>query len=376
VRINATAPLAPASTEKLLTAAGALKVLGADHRFRTVASATAAVQDGTLAGDLFVVGGGDPVLTSPASEAALATHPNRATLPVTRLADLADAIVAAGVRRIDGSLVADDHRHEALRFLPVWKPSYRTDGDVGALSALTVDGGFTDPARTRLADDPALLTVQRLAELLQARNVSIGGGTTHGLAPAGAHELAHVDSAPLADVVREMLTVSDNYTAELLTRELGVEGDQAGSTELGTRVIVHELPALGISADAVDLHDGSGLAPSDRVTCDALLGALTLASRPGFEAIDTGLAVAGRSGTLASRFVGDPLAGRLRAKTGQIAGVVGLAGVVDDDEHLHFAFLANGNFGEAAGQALQARIARAVASYPDAPDPNVLVPAP
>ncbi len=72
VRIDATAPLAPASTEKLLTAAAALDVLGADHRFRTVVSTTAAVQDGTLTGDLFLVGGGDPVLTSPESEAALA----------------------------------------------------------------------------------------------------------------------------------------------------------------------------------------------------------------------------------------------------------------------------------------------------------------
>ncbi len=135
-------------------------------------------------------------------------------------------------------------------------------------------------------------------------------------------------------------------------------------------------PRSALPADGVEIHDGSGLAPSDRVTCETLIGALALASRPGFTAIDAGLAVAGRSGTLATRFVGDPLAGQLRAKTGQIAGVVGLVGVVDDDEHLRFAFLANGNFGEAAGQALQARVARAVASYPDAPDPNVLVPAP
>ncbi len=92
----------------------------------------------------------------------------------------------------------------------------------------TVDSGFTDPTRTRLAADPALLTAQRLAELLQARNVAIGGGATHGLAPAGARELAHVDSAPLSDIVRELLTVSDNYTAELLTRELGVQGGSAG----------------------------------------------------------------------------------------------------------------------------------------------------
>ena len=62
-----------------------------------------------------------------------------------------------------------------------------------------------------------------------------------------------------------------------------------------------------------------------------------------------------QTGTLAERFVGDPLAGKLRAKTGSIDGVVGLVGVIDGPDDLHFAFLANGDFSTATGDAAAGR---------------------
>jgi D-alanyl-D-alanine carboxypeptidase/D-alanyl-D-alanine-endopeptidase (penicillin-binding protein 4) len=124
------------------------------------------------------------------------------------------------------------------------------------------------------------------------------------------------------------------------------------------------------------MHDGSGLAPDDRVRCTTMLQLIELATRPKFAAIDLGLAIAGRSGTLAERFLGDPLAGKLRAKTGSIAGVVGLVGVIDGLDDLRFAFLANGDFSAGAGAALQAEVARAVASTPDLRAPPDLVPRP
>ena len=71
-------------------------------------------------------------------------------------------------------------------------------------------------------------------------------------------------------------------------------------------------------------------------------------SDPRFEAIDRGLAVAGTSGTLTGRLAGESLQGVLRAKTAYIDDVTGLAGVVDDDEHLRFAFIANDSFSAAA----------------------------
>jgi D-alanyl-D-alanine carboxypeptidase len=101
---------------------------------------------------------------------------------------------------------------------------------------------------------------------------------------------------------------------------------------------------------------------------------LALARRPKLAAVDTGLAVAGQTGTLADRFVGTPLAGRLRAKTGHIDGVVGLAGVVAPGAR--FAFVANGDFREEDGARMQDAVGNAVGTYLDSQGPPGLVPAP
>jgi D-alanyl-D-alanine carboxypeptidase/D-alanyl-D-alanine-endopeptidase (penicillin-binding protein 4) len=360
-------PLAPASTQKLLTTAAALAVLGPDHRFTTRVVSAAPVDNGTVRGDLYVVGGGDPMLATPGFVTAMASEPLTAGEPLTPLADLADAIVAAGVTHVDGALIGDDHRHDTLRFLPSWKPNYRTDGEVGALSALAVDHGFAAPGSAAVPDDPPATAAARLAELLAARGVTIGAGTASGTAPAGARDVAQVESPPLADIAAATLSASDNFAAELLAREVGVAVAHDGSTAAGTAAIVTTLRDRGVDTDGVTLLDGSGLAPGNRVTCDALVGVVDLARSARFTALDRGLAVAGESGTLALRFRGDPLQGVLRAKTGHINGVAGLAGVVDDAEHLRFAFIVNGQFTTAQGQELQATAARLVAAYPQVP---------
>ena len=105
VRINADRPLAGASTQKLLVAAAALSVLQPASHFTTRVVSTGSLDGGTLTGDLVVVGGGDPVLTT-------SPDPGPAATP---LSGLADAIVRAGITRIDGALVADDSRYDRER---------------------------------------------------------------------------------------------------------------------------------------------------------------------------------------------------------------------------------------------------------------------
>jgi D-alanyl-D-alanine carboxypeptidase/D-alanyl-D-alanine-endopeptidase (penicillin-binding protein 4) len=374
-RRNADAPLAPASTQKLATGAAALAVFGPGHRFDTRVVTTAPVENGVVHGDVYVVGGGDPVLATPAFEAALRDRVLTSTEPVTPIESLAAAIAGAGISRIDGALIGDDTRHDDTRFLPVWKPNYRTDGEIGALSALGLDHGFW-PTGTALAPaDPAATTVTALAQFLVPHGIAVGGGTRSGTAPAGASEVARVESPPLAQIVAAMLRASDNYIAETLAREVGVEHAHDGTSSGGAAAVVDVLHDRGIDTDGVALVDGSGLAPTNRLTCDALVGVMDLASQPRFRALDRGLAVAGQTGTLARRFVGDPLQGVLRAKTGHIDGVAGFVGIVDDAEHLRFAFLVNGQFTTAQGEALQATVARLVAAYPQAAGGTV-VPAP
>jgi D-alanyl-D-alanine carboxypeptidase/D-alanyl-D-alanine-endopeptidase (penicillin-binding protein 4) len=363
VRVNADVPLAPASTMKLLTGAAALSVLGPEHTFTTDARLG---DDGTL----YFVGGGDPVLTTPIYERQLRAAPDTATDVVTPLAPLADAIAANGFSSIP-RIVADDSRQDDVRFLADWKPGYTAD--VGALGALTVNDGYAGPTR---ADNPALNAAEQLRILLTERGVAVGD-IGEGIAPADANEVASVSSPPLADIVASMLTSSDNLTAELLAREVGIAAGGDGSTPAGTRAVEAALTNAGVPTTGLDLRDGSGLAVDNRVTCDAVLAALELASGPRFEALDRGLAVAGSTGTLAGRLRGDPLQGVLRAKTAHIDDVTGLAGVVDDAEHLRFAFVANDDFTAPGGRALGDQVARLVAAYPEPPPAGASpVPAP
>ncbi len=377
---QSSASLTPASTEKLLTGAAAISTMGTDHRLVTRATALAPPREGVLDGDLYLVGGGDPILSTPGYAEYLHSQARTRSDPVTPLSELVDAIVDAGVTRIDGAVVADDSRHDTTRYLPDWKPSYRSEGQIGPLGALEVNDGFTSWSGRVGAEDPGIHAATQLVTLLEERGVAVAGGVGSGAAPAGAVEIASVSSPPLAEIVAGMLTSSDNLTAELLVREVGVATAGTGTSEAGTDAVVAELTSLGVPTEGVDLADGSGLAPNNRVTCDALLGVVGLGDRPRFEALRDGLADAGESGTLALRFVGDPLQSRLHAKTGQIDGVVGLAGVVEGVVEggylLRFAFIANGDISTAEGWALQEQVADLVASYPDAPPAPDLVPSP
>ena len=106
VDVHGDTPLIPASTLKLLTASVALDVLGADHKYTTTVQAAAAPVGGVVNGDVWLVGGGDPLLATH-DYLGIFRHPPD---PVTPLESLADSIVAAGVKQITGRIVGDESR--------------------------------------------------------------------------------------------------------------------------------------------------------------------------------------------------------------------------------------------------------------------------
>ncbi|HEU5302028.1 MAG TPA: D-alanyl-D-alanine carboxypeptidase/D-alanyl-D-alanine-endopeptidase [Acidimicrobiia bacterium] len=374
--IGSDVPLIPASTQKILTVAVALAVLGPDATLQTRAIAATAPVDGVVE-KLFLVGGGDAQLGTPALQAEFDAVAETRGTKITPLATLADGIVAAGVKRIPGGIVADDSRYDGLRYLPTWRDSYRTDGQIGPVGALTVDRGFRafrpqpDPV-----EDPGLYAVEQLTSMLAERGVTVGRSAGRGTAPAEGVEVATVASAPISDIAATILRASDNLGSEMLLREIGVRVAQAGSTDAGATALVAELGELGIDPTGAVVVDGSGLDRGNRTTCGVLAAALGLGSRPEFAALWNGMPVAGQSGTLVDEFRGTPLDGKLRAKTGSLDGVTGLAGLLDVGRSLRFAFVANGAFTEQGGVDLRARIAAVIATYPDAPPADTLVPRP
>jgi D-alanyl-D-alanine carboxypeptidase/D-alanyl-D-alanine-endopeptidase (penicillin-binding protein 4) len=370
------APVTPASTQKLLTTAVALATLGPDSRLETRAVAQSAPSGGAIA-RLWLVGGGDPLLTTPDVELQREQNPELRGTPTTPLSTLADSIVAAGVKRIPGGIVGDDSRYEALRYLPTWKSSYRTDGQVGPIGALTVNSGFSVlKPKPVPVDDPATYAAAQLQRLLEAKGVSVGQAASHGKAPDGAVEIAKLQSPPLHDVVSEILDTSDNLGAEMLAREIGLHQAQQGTTVAGTKAIAAKLAELGLPTASLNLVDGSGLDRGDRVTCRLLARTLDLGAQPQFSALWSGLPVAGQSGTLVAEFRGTPLQGRARAKTGTLDGVTALVGFIDVGHPLRFAFVANGTFAEKAALDLRDRFASIAGTFPDAPNADALVPAP
>jgi D-alanyl-D-alanine carboxypeptidase/D-alanyl-D-alanine-endopeptidase (penicillin-binding protein 4) len=95
-----------------------------------------------------------------------------------------------------------------------------------------------------------------------------------GQAPADATELASIQSLPLTDVVHEMLTNSDNNTAELMVKEIGVSAAGTGTREAGLGVMATTLASWGLDVTGVVLADGSGLSLDNRITCPIMLEVL------------------------------------------------------------------------------------------------------
>jgi serine-type D-Ala-D-Ala carboxypeptidase/endopeptidase (penicillin-binding protein 4) len=316
---NAELPLIPASAEKLTVAFAALRQLGSDFRFHTEVLGSGRLVGDEWQGDLYLVGHGDP------------------TLGVADIGRLARDLRAAGIRRVTGSIVADERHYDARRAAPGWKPSF-LGIESPPLSALVVDGVQISGADSSAAAAAAALTLA-----LARRGVAVAELARTGRAPGAAVRLAIDHSARLGVIVRHMNLVSDNFVAEMLLKELGASGNGRGSTHAGARVVRGALAEAGVPVDGVRIADGSGLSRLDRLTARALVDLLRAAAAdPALRAdFVSSLPVAGVSGTLRNRLGTAPTRRRVIAKTGTTSRSCALAGFVG--RRYAFAILQNGS---------------------------------
>ncbi len=305
----------PASTEKIVVAAVALERLGEDHVFTTRVVADAAPVDGVIDGDLVLLGGGDPLLSSdwyPTSGLE-----RRPVFNATSLDSLADSVQAAGVTQVAGSVVGDGSRYDDEFFAPGW------GNGVAGLEAGPYDALIANDARVlgeeQRGNNPNSAAAREFTRLLRDRGIVIAGdaeiGTVAELADTP-FEVASIESVPLTGVVAEMLTNSDNNTAELLVKEIGLDAAGEGTRAAGLAAMTEQLDAWGVDTTGVVLDDGSGLSLDNRLTCDALIAVLQR-SGPS-DTIGAALPVAAETGTLSDVFTEHPVAGRLLGKTGTL----------------------------------------------------------
>ena len=314
----------PASTMKLLTSAAALASLGQGHTFSTTVVA------GATPGQVVLVGGGDPLLArTPSGDD---TYPARADL-LTLAKKTARSLDGLGRTRV--SLGYDASLFTGPAVSPQWPASYLPDDVVSPISALWVDEGRERPGTVDRSADPALSAAQVFAQALAKQGVQVVGRPRPAAADTEPDVLAEVESAPLEQVVQWVLEMSDNEGAEVLFRHVALATDRPGSFTGGSAAVRDVLADLGIDTTGQRILDGSGLSRDDRVAAETLLavvGAAADEDHPELRPVAVDLPVAGFTGSLTYRFAtGDDAGlGRVRAKTGTLTGVHGLAGTTTD----------------------------------------------
>jgi D-alanyl-D-alanine carboxypeptidase/D-alanyl-D-alanine-endopeptidase (penicillin-binding protein 4) len=325
----------PASNEKLVTAVAALAELGARTRVHTAVAAVGEPSGGGVVhGSLYLVGGGDPTLSS------------------SDIVRLARSVKAAGIRRVTGSIVGDETLWDARRDAPGWKAGFLGD-ECPPLSALTLERNNGGRSATRAAAS--------LLRALRRAGVRVAGSVRSGRAPAGAAPIA-VDASPRIDtMLRTMGKRSDNFTAEMLLKAVGASAYGRGTTAGGARRARQALRDLGLSLAGTRVVDGSGLSGKDRTTTGLLARLLAAASRAPSIAgpLRRSLSIAGRDGTLAGRMITGPARGVVRAKTGTLNVSSALSGYAGP---YAFSVIVNGRaVNHSAAHALQDRIAQYLA---------------
>ncbi len=401
--LNERRMMVPASNQKLLTVAAAARRLGWDYRYTTRVLATGTLEpDGTLDGNLIVVGSGDPTINR--------RHPDR----WTALDDWAGQIAARGVRAIGGHLIGDDNAFAE----PGWGSGWTWDdlvtdyaSPIGALqyneneielligpgieagkpaiisssplgngllvdnqvvtvaadqpSRLSIDrvpgtiflnvrgqvAADSAPRTRRVAvDNPTTLFLSAFREALQRKGVFVGGSAIDiddlRQPPdlTGAQTWVTDRSAPLYEIVDPLLKWSRNGYAETLLWTMSPPGAPA-SEAAGLPVLQDTLTSLGVDPALYAAFDGSGLSRYDMVSAEALVRLLTaMWNDPAMIGpYRAALPVSGVAGSIADQMKGTPAEGRVWAKTGSMFNIRSLSGYVltADNEPLAFSFLAN-----------------------------------
>ncbi|MBA3948932.1 MAG: D-alanyl-D-alanine carboxypeptidase/D-alanyl-D-alanine-endopeptidase [Acidobacteria bacterium] len=415
----------PASNMKIVTMATAAEALGWDYRFETRLVAEGDVRDGVLHGDLRVIGGGDPSISSVGFG------------PAPLFGEWARALRAAGITRVTGRLIGDDNAFDDERLGSGWAWDYLAWGYAAPVSALqygenvavlrmragaregdpveviasppghglrilsTVRTGAPDatanielerlpgqptltvtgvvPAgrpvniRTASIDNPTQFFVDAFREVLVDSGITVAGPAvdideTEGYAPSGApRTIATHQSPPLSELGAHFMKVSQNMYGETFLKAMG--RDRAGKI----------LESWGIAPGTYNIADGSGLSRYNLIHASMLTTILRRMyeddrHRAWFSAT---LPVAGHDGTLGRRMIGTELQRAVQAKTGTIANARSLSGYLTapSGERVIFSIMGN-NFLrraseiDAVAEAALTRVLRELASRsPQPPAP-------
>lgn len=291
-KVNEHQMLRPASTMKLLTAITAIDKLGGSYQFRTQLYYTGKVEDHTLTGDLYCVGGFDPRFN------------------IDDMNAFVESIRRMGVDTIRGSIVADRSMKDADLLGEGWC----WDDDNPPLSPLTIGRNtqFVDRFIRQLVDDGVVLDVR------------ISDGT---LPDSAFHLCSRFHS--IDQILLHMMKQSDNFYAEAMFYQLAAhQGHRPARAKDAAAIVKRLISKVGLGHRPYRIADGSGLSLYNYLSADLEVRLLRYAYRNStvYLHLLPSLPVAGSDGTLRNRMRGSFAADNVKAKTGTLEGVSALAG--------------------------------------------------
>lgn len=294
-------------------------------------------------GTLVLVGGGDHTLSA-MTGASFTTYAKAA-----RLETLASRVLQSWTSTVPVSkIILVDDFFSGPTYTADWKASDRTNGYVSHITSLQIDSDRANPDLTSTAysgyrsTDPVLRTGRAFATSLG--DLAPAAKLIKGKLPAGAKLLTQVSSQPITDWLDHALTYSDNTETEFIARHAVKAAGLPASFASIQKGAVAALAESGIASTGLVMKDGSGLAQGNRVTAKLIAQIMAQVANPEstLSPMRSYLAVAGQSGTLASRFNGRNAVapGAVLAKSGFIPGLYSLAGVANSKDGGRIAFAA------------------------------------
>lgn len=318
----------PASTMKILTAVAAIDRLGGSYRLVTSLDYTGTIDNGTLTGDLYCVGGFDPLFNSDDMKA------------------FAESLRSMGVDTIRGRIMADKSMKDADRLGEGWC----WDDDNPTLSPLLISRKDS-------------FTAEFIDELVEAGvtlEVTLGEGST----PTDAHKVCSRFHT-IDQVLIRMMKESDNLFAEALFYNIAAASGAVPAKASNARSAIRKvIGKTGLDGAAYKIADGSGLSLYNYVSVEMEVRLLRYAYQNSqiYVHLLPSLPVAGEDGTLKTRMKGSFAAGNVKAKTGTLTGISSLAGycTAANGHTLCFAIINQGLMRAANGKAFQDRLCDAL----------------
>lgn len=397
--VNGSRVMTPASITKIATASAALSFFPPGYKFKTQLLSDAEIKNGVLKGSLYLKGGGDPSFVSESMwflvNAFKRNKVHKIEGDIIVDDSLFDRVRFDGSRQKERVDRAYDAPVGAMSFN--WnsvnifvRPNMKggsadvfidPDNDYIRLvnKAKTVSGNENNLLADREDDEkskgdviqvggsigrnlkevvvfknitqPDLWAGSNLKSFLSQRGVEVTGGVKNGVSPEKAEVLAESESKAIEQIVADMNKFSNNYVAEMLTKNLGVlKKPKAASLADGVQVINEHIKSLGVPTDQFVIESPSGLNRDNKMSSYAMWKVLQhlradFRIQPEFL---TSLPIAGVDGTLKKRMKNSQAERWVRAKTGYLNNVVSLAGYagLEDGRVVTFSFVYNGSTDE------------------------------